>query len=123
MGIADVTVVESLLRFRHLIEAFADRDSVPRHVVGEMTVEAHPVAGVVEARVVPELRFRQRSREARCLELKEVDEALGLHQLMSNVVGGAQTLREDHEHTYKQVYGLSRSKVPSLLHRPAFSAA
>src|SRR6267143_6496590 len=96
MGIADLAVVHRLLRLRHLTEALADRDSVPRHVVREMTVEAHPIAGVVEARVVPEPRFRQRSRESRRLELKEVDEALGLHQLVSNVVGGAQTLREDH---------------------------
>src|SRR5437879_5888365 len=111
MRVADVTVVESLLRLRHLTEVLADRDSVPGHVVGEMTVEAHPVARAVEPRGVPDLRFRQRGRETRRLELKEVDDALGLHQLTSNIVGGAQALREDHELTIRTVVRLVKIRA------------
>src|SRR5438132_2540968 len=114
MGVADVTVVESLLRLRHLTESLADRDSVPGHVVGEMTVEAHPVAWAVEARGVPDLRFRQRGRETRRRELKEVDEALGLHQLTSNIVGGAQTLRDDHELTIQTIVRLVKSQATNF---------
>jgi len=97
VGVTDVTVVDRLLGLRHLVEPLAYADSVPRHRVGDVAVEAHPVARIVEARAVPELGLGELSSQACSLELEDVDQVLGLDELASNVLIGAQPLRVDHE--------------------------
>ena len=89
VGVADLSVVDRLLRLWHPIELLADQDPVPGHGVGDIAIEAHPVTCVVVAMLIPELGPGELSRKATCLELEQADQVLGLDQLAGHVVVGA----------------------------------
>src|SRR5205823_10913187 len=123
VGVADLSVVDRLLRLWHPIELLADQDPVPGHGVGDIAIEAHPVTCVVVAMLIPELGPGELSRKATCLELEQADQVLGLDELASDVVIGAKTLREDHEQSVQTTVCSVKSADQNLLHRTAPLAA
>src|SRR5207302_2426843 len=84
-------------RLGHPVQLLANANSVPRNGVGDLALEAHPVAGAVVALAVPVPGHGELCRQPARLELEDADQVLGLDQLASDLVVGVQTLREDHE--------------------------